>query len=72
MRISARLITEAEQAAVIARMREGRFRAADLTLTATNAGVEIYAARVADRLIQRERQAGRIRIVKNGPYWKPV
>lgn len=60
--------------ACLARMRLGRFRCSDITDAARNSGFTIASlayTRIADRLIQRERQAKRIRGV-DYPYWEPV
>jgi hypothetical protein len=58
-------------------LREGRFRALDISALARELGSKIDARdigmeigdRIADRLIQRERQAKRIRKADRYPYW---
>lgn len=67
-----------------ARMSAGRFRAFDITRAAEVAGVPVQvkvpneylpanaAHRAADRLIQRERKAGRIQLIGKGPDWEPI
>ena len=58
------------------RMRSGQFKAADITKTAMIEGVpeiigwEYVANRVADRLIQKHRKAGSIRMVDRKPTWE--
>lgn len=66
-------ITEEQVAAMSVVMTE-RFRSADLIAAAEHAGVpkgEI-AMRAADRLIQQQRKAGKIQIIKSGPYWARI
>ncbi len=80
--VQGRLITDAQCEAMLARMKAGPFRASDIEKAALEAGVPARAPdfrynggtahRAADNLIQRERKAQRIRLVKNGPMWEPV
>lgn len=63
-------VSEQQIAAMSAAMNE-RFRSADIVAVAEHAGVpkgEI-SMRAADRLIQQQRKAGKIQIIKSGPYW---
>ena len=59
-----------------ARMRSGQFKAADITRVAMLEGVpeiinrDYVANRVADRLIQKHRKAGNIRMVDRKPTWQ--
>jgi hypothetical protein len=68
-------ITEAQQEACVSAMKK-RFRASDIESAAIQAGVPKYndrngiAHRVADRLIQRQRKAGKIK--RDGVYWVPA
>lgn len=66
-------ITEAQSQAILASMQT-RFRASDVIAAAEAAGVEKgeIAMRAADRLIQKQRKAKKIRLVGSGPYWDPV
>lgn len=64
-------------AALIARMKAAPFKAADIEAEAIRLGVPCWSAhrepvamRVADRLIQRERKAGRLRLQR--PLWVRV
>lgn len=61
--------------ACLARMRSGgRFRCSDITEAARNSGVTtagLECTRIADRLIQQERKAKRIKAV-DYPFWEPV
>jgi hypothetical protein len=58
------------------RMRSGQFKAADITKAAMLEGVpeiinrDHVAHRVADRLIQKHRKAGNIRMVDRKPTWE--
>jgi hypothetical protein len=58
------------------RMRSGQFKAVDITKAAMLEGVpeiinrEYVANRVADRLIQKHRKAGNIRMVDRKPTWE--
>jgi hypothetical protein len=66
-------ITAEQVAAMSAAMTE-QFRSADIIAAAEEAGVpkgEI-AMRAADRIVQQQRKAGKIQIVKSGPYWALV
>jgi len=67
-------IGEQLQAALLARMKAGPFKASDIEAEACRLGVprltdwsESVAMRAADRIIQRERKAGNIRLLK--PHW---
>lgn len=73
MRVKGVEITEAQIEAIMASMCK-RFRASDVIAAAEAAGVEKgeIAMRAADRLIQKQRKANRIRIIASGPYWEPV
>ena len=60
--------------ACLERMRSGRFRCSDIIEAARNSGVQtagLEYTRIADRLIQRERKAKRIKAVEY-PYWEPT
>ena len=57
------------EAKMLARMQEGRFRFRDLWMPLGDGYAPEY--READRLIQRERKAGRIRQVERG-VWEVV
>lgn len=67
-------ITEEQQNACILAMNK-RFNASDIELVAIQAGVPRFhdgngiAYRVADRIIQRQRKAGKIK--KDGRNWLP-
>lgn len=72
MKVKGIEITQAQIDACLVRMRMDRFYACQIYVTAIGAGVsEIAADRVADRLIQRERKAGRIELLP-GNCWKWV
>lgn len=74
MRVGGVEITEQQVTAMLEAMGE-RFRASDLIAAAEAAGViakDGVAMRAADRLLQRERKAQRIRIIESGPYWSKV
>lgn len=60
-----------EQVASMASAINDRFRAKDIEAAAVAAGVEPgeIAMRAADNFIQRQRRAGRIKIIESGPYW---
>jgi zona occludens toxin (predicted ATPase) len=68
MQIHDTVITQAQLDACIARMQSEPFKAADITNVAIQAGVprfegyEFIAHRVADRLIQKHRKLGKIKI----------
>ena len=59
-----------------ARMRMQPFKAADITKTAVLCGVpesigyDYVAHRVADRLIQKHRKAGNLRMIDRKPTWE--
>lgn len=84
MNIYGHQVTPEQDAAMTARMAAGRFRAFDITRAAELAGVPIAirlpnrhfpenaAHRASDRLIQRERKAGKIRLIGKGPDWEPT
>lgn len=58
--------------ACLERTRSERFRCSDIIEAARDSGVKgLEYTRIADRLIQRERKAKRIRAV-DYPYWEPV
>jgi hypothetical protein len=69
------VITDDQIGACVARMRAGRFRAADITRAAISAGVpdfvgsQFIAHRVAYRLIQKYRKRGDIRLIDNCVVW---
>lgn len=67
-------ITEAQILAMLGVMAGSRFRASDIVAAGEAAGVEkgSVAVRAADRLIQRQRKKGAIRIIESGPYWQAV
>lgn len=63
-------ISEGQIAAMLQAMGT-RFRLADVISAAEAAGVQKgeIAMRAADRLVQKQRKAGKIRIIDSGPYW---
>lgn len=68
---------ERGEALIIAKMREGKFTFASLWNHADRElGIggerEPSTYRLADRLIQRERKAGRIRLLAGRAGWEPV
>jgi hypothetical protein len=67
-------ISEAIQAALVERMKEGPFKAEDIEEKACRLGVPLYserrdpiAMRTADRIIQRERKRRNIKLER--PFW---
>lgn len=73
MKVKGVEITEQQLAAMLQAMGE-RFRAADVMAAAEAAGVQKgeVAMRAADRLLQKQRKAGKIKIIASGPYWSSV
>ena len=72
MKTYGRVITDAQIQAGLERM-QGIFRASDITWALIMAGVQqnkFVADRSADKLLQRERRAGRIRTTTNKRYWE--
>ena len=66
-------ITEKQVSECLGRIRAGRFRSSDIAQTATRAGVKFEQAKLATRLIQQEKKAGRIeKPFGGGPFWDPV
>lgn len=67
-------VTEEIQVALLSKMKSGPFKASELEAEGVRLGLptlsahrEPVAMRVADRIIQRERKAGRIELKR--PYW---
>lgn len=68
-------INEAIQAALVERMKEGLFKAEAIEKEACRLGVPLFsekreptAMRTADRIIQRERKRGNIKLER--PFWR--
>ena len=72
MKVLGYTVSPETEAACLARMRKGWFTAAQLADVVWGAPKMSYdtSYRVADRLIQRERKAGRIK--RHGKGWLPV
>ena len=74
MIVQGHTVTPEQEAAALAAMR-APFMAACVARVVAAAGVpsaDYTANRVADRLIQRERKAGRIRLAPKPWRWEPV
>jgi hypothetical protein len=75
MQIHETKIEESALIACIARMKSAPFKASDIAKVAVENGVpesvgrEYIACRVADRLIQRQRKAGNIKVGSPYPKW---
>lgn len=71
MKVKGIEISEEQIAAMLKVMGGKRWRASDITVAAEAAGVTPggVAMRAADRLIQQQRKARKIKIIDSGPYW---